>query len=418
MPKETLKNQKETNERRNLKMRKMFKTKNGITLIALVVTIVVLLILAGVSISLLLDENGIIKKSKDARREYEQAKTNEQTDFDNVSDWIDDAVGKINWEKILNDANKNPDKYKHSEQSNTNGDIGIGTDGKPVNLDLWTYKVINENEITLGYFNGCNYTPGYQNSNIVNEKIQGKVPQYIKINGNDGFYAVTSMCGTFSGCTSLTTAPEIPSSVTDMTATFYRCTSLTTASEIPSSVTSVGSIFFGCTSLTTAPEIPSSVTSMYNTFNGCTSLTTAPEIPSSVTEMMNTFDGCKSLTTAPEIPSSVTEMMNTFYGCKSLTTAPEIPLNVTNMLQTFSDCTSLTTAPEIPSSVTDMESTFSGCTKLTGNLIINANPTNYRWCLEYTATADDANLVVSGSSTVLNEIIATKSENSHITKAQ
>ena len=45
----------------------MLKNKKGITLIALVVTIVVLLILAGVTISLLLDENGIITKSKDAR---------------------------------------------------------------------------------------------------------------------------------------------------------------------------------------------------------------------------------------------------------------------------------------------------------------------------------------------------------------
>ncbi len=44
----------------------MLKNKKGITLIALVVTIVVLLILAGVTISLLLDENGIIAKSKDA----------------------------------------------------------------------------------------------------------------------------------------------------------------------------------------------------------------------------------------------------------------------------------------------------------------------------------------------------------------
>ena len=43
------------------------KNKNAITLIALVVTIVVLLILAGVSINLLVDENGIIQKSKDAR---------------------------------------------------------------------------------------------------------------------------------------------------------------------------------------------------------------------------------------------------------------------------------------------------------------------------------------------------------------
>ena len=58
----------------------------------MVVTIVVLLILAGVSISLILDNNGIIKKSKDARREYRQAQANEQADLDSVSEWLDDVV--------------------------------------------------------------------------------------------------------------------------------------------------------------------------------------------------------------------------------------------------------------------------------------------------------------------------------------
>ena len=60
----------------------------------MVVTIVVLLILAGVSISLILDNNGIIKKSKDARREYRQAQTNEQEDLSNLSDMIDEATAE------------------------------------------------------------------------------------------------------------------------------------------------------------------------------------------------------------------------------------------------------------------------------------------------------------------------------------
>ena len=57
-------------------------------------TIVVLLILAGVSISLVLDKNGIIEKSKDARREYGQAKANEQEDLSNLSDMIDEATAE------------------------------------------------------------------------------------------------------------------------------------------------------------------------------------------------------------------------------------------------------------------------------------------------------------------------------------
>ena len=78
MRKEKLKDLKETKEGREVKMNRMLKNKNGITLIALVVTIVVLLVLAGISISLVLDNNGIINRSKEARREYGQAKDNEQ----------------------------------------------------------------------------------------------------------------------------------------------------------------------------------------------------------------------------------------------------------------------------------------------------------------------------------------------------
>ena len=55
----------------------------------MVVTIVVLLILAGVSISLILVNNGIIQKSKDARRQYEQAKVNEEDTLNQINNTID-----------------------------------------------------------------------------------------------------------------------------------------------------------------------------------------------------------------------------------------------------------------------------------------------------------------------------------------
>ena len=68
-----------------------FRNKNAITLIALVVTIVVLLILAGVTISLLLDENGIIAKSKDARNTNRAG-----TIRDEISLWEADKVASEN----------------------------------------------------------------------------------------------------------------------------------------------------------------------------------------------------------------------------------------------------------------------------------------------------------------------------------
>ena len=113
MNQKRLKKLKETKEES-----RMLKNKAGITLIALVVTIVVLLILAGVSISLILDNNGIIKKSKDARREYRQAQTNEQEQMDNAGDWIDEAVtGKVTLAKV-------PVGTKASKNGTINGKEG------------------------------------------------------------------------------------------------------------------------------------------------------------------------------------------------------------------------------------------------------------------------------------------------------
>ena len=53
------------------------KNNKGITLVALVVTIVVLLILAGVSINLVLGNNGIIAKAKDAKTKSTEASQND-----------------------------------------------------------------------------------------------------------------------------------------------------------------------------------------------------------------------------------------------------------------------------------------------------------------------------------------------------
>ena len=66
------------------------KQEKGITLIALVVTIVVLLILAGVSISLVINNNGVISKAKDARDKYAEAQTNDEKQLEETSDWIDE----------------------------------------------------------------------------------------------------------------------------------------------------------------------------------------------------------------------------------------------------------------------------------------------------------------------------------------
>ena len=58
---------------------KKFSSKEGITLIALVVTIVVLIILATISINAVLGQNGIIGKAKQAKESYEKSVKAEDT---------------------------------------------------------------------------------------------------------------------------------------------------------------------------------------------------------------------------------------------------------------------------------------------------------------------------------------------------
>ena len=91
-------NKKETKISKEIKVNKKLARRNysnqtGITLIALVVTIVVLLILAGVSINAIFSENGIIKRAKDAQNKMDQATQNDLDSINELNNWID---GKTN----------------------------------------------------------------------------------------------------------------------------------------------------------------------------------------------------------------------------------------------------------------------------------------------------------------------------------
>ena len=70
------------------------KLKNniGITLIALVVTIIVLLILAGVSIAMLTGENGILTQAQRAKTETENAAANEAARLDEYNQIMDNWI--------------------------------------------------------------------------------------------------------------------------------------------------------------------------------------------------------------------------------------------------------------------------------------------------------------------------------------
>lgn len=76
--------------------RKMTKIKQekGITLIALVVTIVVLLILAGVSVNAIFNDNGIIKKAQEAQNKMDEAQKSDLDAINSLNEWIDSKVNE------------------------------------------------------------------------------------------------------------------------------------------------------------------------------------------------------------------------------------------------------------------------------------------------------------------------------------
>lgn len=70
------------------------KSNKGITLVALVITIIILLILAGVSIASL-DESGLFDKAKEAKNASENASVEENQTLKNYEDWVGNYINEI-----------------------------------------------------------------------------------------------------------------------------------------------------------------------------------------------------------------------------------------------------------------------------------------------------------------------------------
>ena len=113
------------NEIKKVKSR-LYSKQTGITLIALVITIVVLLILAGVSINALFSDNGIIERAKDAQNKVDEAEKKDLEEINKLNNWLEENGGISNSPtvKSYTEASKNEDgtlkenaKYTDSESA-------------------------------------------------------------------------------------------------------------------------------------------------------------------------------------------------------------------------------------------------------------------------------------------------------------
>ena len=87
----------EKNKKENCKkiLKRIKKEVKGITLIALVVTIIILLILAGVALSLTVGDNGLFRRAQNAADTWQMAEQNEQKEMEQAGEFIDDYANNI-----------------------------------------------------------------------------------------------------------------------------------------------------------------------------------------------------------------------------------------------------------------------------------------------------------------------------------
>lgn len=100
-------NKKETKISKEIKInkksaRRNYSNQTGITLIALVVTIVVLLILAGVTINAVFSDRGIIKKAQDAQNKANESIQKDMNEINALENWLNENTGESNNDKEVN----------------------------------------------------------------------------------------------------------------------------------------------------------------------------------------------------------------------------------------------------------------------------------------------------------------------------
>ena len=116
-------------------MHKTKKNIRGITLIALVVSIILLLILAGVTIAALNGDNGILTKAKEAKEKTTQAQKEEEKTLSNMENTLENLTSFSN----LNTAETNPAGAMPSNVEILENDANKGITIKDRNNNEWVW---------------------------------------------------------------------------------------------------------------------------------------------------------------------------------------------------------------------------------------------------------------------------------------
>ena len=337
----------------------------GITLVSLVITIIILLILAGITIIALTGDNGLFSRAKEAREKTKIEEAQEELNM-LIMQVQTDKEGMATLTDIVEELKNNGQytyiiKYNQTAMLSDNGDITSTSDIKEaltnkeeiyVTHKGYEFKITKGLQVAyVGTNKGGEIIDNYVEESEIAElweynttQIPGKVtftkyigsnpevfvPSYVKI--DEQIYPVILAETKFSVRNNYGVGPfvkneniikiEFDKKVTfednSMYSFFRGCTNLKEVDNIPNGVEGLEYTFYDCTNLINVSAIPRTISSMKGTFYNCSSLIEAPVIPESVTDMSYTFYKCTSLKKVTDIPISVTDISNTFYECSSL----------------------------------------------------------------------------------------------------
>ena len=142
------------------------KKEKGITLIALVISIIVLLILAGVTIAALSGDNGILTRAKEAKEKTEQAQKEEEK---TLSD-IENILGVYKF-KNLNIEDTNPAEVVPENSTVLEDDANNGIVIKDSNNNEWVWIEVPKTKVFAGLTINITGTLTNQNYTDIKNKL-------------------------------------------------------------------------------------------------------------------------------------------------------------------------------------------------------------------------------------------------------
>ena len=144
--------------------------EQGVTLVALVVTIVIMLILAGVALNIALGDNGLINQTKKATEKYKEAQTNDEDSIKDLEEQMNNIINggeKVDSPITIEEAIEKGEDFAKDE----NKDV-VDEFGNPVTIPAGFYIVTHEKDETVDYHysDTKNGIPTVQDGIVIQDK--------------------------------------------------------------------------------------------------------------------------------------------------------------------------------------------------------------------------------------------------------